>query len=74
MTILSLFILFARWACFIKITHFFDWPATQVVSAEEEALEAAEFLHEDDWKKTMVDCNAVVLMSIAMFFWGFYAW
>ena len=41
---------------------------------EEEALDAADFLYEPEWKKTMVDANAVLLMSVAMFFWGFYAW
>jgi len=40
---------------------------------EEDALDAADFLYEPDWKKTVVDANAVVLMSVAMFFWGFYA-
>ena len=41
---------------------------------EEDALDAADFLYEPEWKKTMVDANAVLLMSVAMFFWGFYAW
>ena len=40
---------------------------------EEEALESADFLYEPEWKKTLVDANAVLLMSVAMFFWGFYA-
>jgi len=42
-------------------------------SPEEKALEDAESLWEPDWKKIMVDSNAVLLMSVAMFFWGFYA-
>ena len=40
---------------------------------EKEAHDAVDFLHEPEWKKTMVDANAVLLMSVAMFFWGFYA-
>jgi len=42
-------------------------------SPEEMALEAAESLWEPEWKKNMVDANAVLLMAVAMFFWGFYA-
>ena len=40
---------------------------------EEEADDAVDFLYEPEWKKTMIDANAVLLMSVAMFFWGFYA-
>ena len=39
----------------------------------EEAKEAAALLHEPEWKRNMVDANAVLVMSVAMFFWGFYA-
>ena len=39
----------------------------------EEAKEAATLLHEPEWKRNMVDANAVLVMSVAMFFWGFYA-
>ena len=39
----------------------------------EVAREAAALLHEPEWKKNMVDANAVLVMSVAMFFWGFYA-
>ena len=37
------------------------------------AREAAQLLHEPEWKRGMVDANAVLVMSVAMFFWGFYA-
>jgi len=56
-----------------------DSPAQQYTvpvvrkSGEEQAQEDAESLYEPSWKKTMVDSNAVLLMSVAMFFWGFYA-
>ena len=39
----------------------------------EEARMAAALLHEPEWKRNMVDANAVLVMSVAMFFWGFYA-
>ena len=42
-------------------------------SPAEEAKEAAALLHEPEWKRNMVDANAVLVMSVAMFFWGFYA-
>eukprot|EP00088_Acartia_fossae_P003904 TRINITY_DN11679_c1_g1_i5.p1 TRINITY_DN11679_c1_g1~~TRINITY_DN11679_c1_g1_i5.p1 ORF type:complete len:657 (+),score=100.25 TRINITY_DN11679_c1_g1_i5:30-2000(+) len=42
-------------------------------SREELAIEASESLWEPEWKKNMVDANAILLMSVAMFFWGFYA-
>ena len=43
------------------------------MSREEDALVAAYQLYEPEWMKTIVDANAVLLMSIAMFIWGFYA-
>ena len=39
---------------------------------EEKAEEAAGFLYEPEWKRNLVDANAVLVMSVAMFFWGFY--
>lgn len=48
-------------------------PQIQKKTPEEEAEIAAESLWEPDWKKLLVDSNAVLLMSVAMFFWGFYA-
>ena len=42
-------------------------------SPAEAAREAAALLHEPEWKRNMVDANAVLVMSVAMFFWGFYA-
>ena len=44
-----------------------------VKSPIEAAKEAAALLHEPEWKRNMVDANAVLVMSVAMFFWGFYA-
>lgn len=44
-----------------------------VKSPSEAAREAAALLHEPEWKRNMVDANAVLVMSVAMFFWGFYA-
>ena len=40
---------------------------------EEIAEECAGLLYEPEWKRTMVDANAVLVMAVAMFFWGFYA-
>ena len=42
-------------------------------SPEEKAAEAADLLNEPEWKRTMTDTNAVLVMAVAMFFWGFYA-
>merc|ERR1719195_1282403 len=42
-------------------------------SLSQVAREAAQLLHEPEWKRGMVDANAVLVMSVAMFFWGFYA-
>jgi len=42
-------------------------------SPEEIAQEAADLLKEPEWKRTMVDANAILVMAVAMFFWGFYA-
>ena len=44
-----------------------------VKSPSEAAREAASLLHEPEWKRNVVDANAVLVMSVAMFFWGFYA-
>ena len=44
-----------------------------VLSPEEEAEVAADFLLEPDWKRNVVNANAVLVMAVAMFFWGFYA-
>ena len=41
-------------------------------SPEEKAKEAVGFLYEPEWKRNLVDANAVLVMSVAMFFWGFY--
>jgi len=67
-----------NWICGVEmVDQASDLPEVpimrKVVSPEEAAMEAVEFLHETDWKKIMVDSNAVLLMSVAMFFWGFYA-
>merc|ERR1719244_1286768 len=67
-----------NWLCGVEMV---DHPSDQlevpvvkkVLSPEEEALEAAEFLKEPEWKALLVDSNAILLMSVAMFFWGFYA-
>ena len=42
-------------------------------SPEDKAVEAAELLDEPEWKRTMTDANAVLVMAVAMFFWGYYA-
>jgi len=42
-------------------------------SAEQVAEDDAASVYEPSWKQLMVDSNAVLLMSVAMFFWGFYA-
>ena len=42
-------------------------------SPQEEADDAVDSLYEPEWKKTLVDANAVLVMSVAIFFWGFYA-
>ena len=44
-----------------------------VLSPEEEAEAAADFLLEPHWKRNVVNANAVLVMAVAMFFWGFYA-
>ena len=46
---------------------------TSQKSEEELAEECAGLLYEPEWKRTMVDANAVLVMAVAMFFWGFYA-
>ena len=46
---------------------------TEKKSPQQMALEAAELLHEPEWKRNIVDANAVLVMAVAMFFWGFYA-
>lgn len=43
-----------------------------IKSPEQQAEEAVGFLYEPEWKKNLVDANAVLVMSVAMFFWGFY--
>jgi len=48
-------------------------PPKVVLSPEEEAEVAADFLLEPDWKRNVVNANAVLVMAVAMFFWGFYA-
>merc|ERR1719153_809913 len=67
-----------NWACGVEMSEgttpvINHTPKAVKKSPEEEALEAADFLYEPEWKKTLVDANAVLLMSVAMFFWGFYA-
>jgi len=42
-------------------------------SPQQEAADAADSLYEPNWKKNLTDANAVLVMSVAMFFWGFYA-
>ena len=39
---------------------------------QEKAEEAAGSLYEPEWKRNLVDANAVLVMAVAMFFWGFY--
>lgn len=56
-----------------KEEQFVPPPQIEKITPEEEAELAAESLWEPDWKKILVDANAVLLMSVAMFFWGFYA-
>merc|ERR1719369_1507606 len=65
------------WACGVEMSEgptpvINHTPKVVKKTPEEEALEAADFLYEPEWKKTLVDANAVLLMSVAMFFWGFY--
>ena len=43
-----------------------------VKTAEEKAEEAAGLLYEPEWKRNLLDANAVLVMSVSMFFWGFY--
>ena len=67
-----------NWICGVEMA---ETPAEAVVKQEEEvslktpeekAEEAAGFLYEPEWKRNLVDANAVLVMSVAMFFWGFY--
>lgn len=67
-----------NWVCGVDMAE--DWEDQVEDSHEiiaknpaEEAKEAATLLHEPEWKRNMVDANAVLVMSVAMFFWGFYA-
>ena len=48
-------------------------PVARKKTEEEIAEECAGLLYEPEWKRTMVDANAVLVMAVAMFFWGFYA-
>ena len=69
-------VLFSRLLAWCVPSFFLHPPyLTQAArpSAQEEADTAADFLLEPAWKRKMVNVNAVVLMAVAMFFWGFYA-
>jgi sodium/glucose cotransporter 1/sodium/glucose cotransporter 9 len=48
-------------------------PLPVIKSPEEEAHEAAEFLYEPKCKRWFVDSQALLVMAVAAFFWGFYA-
>merc|ERR1719495_3114240 len=48
-------------------------PQVAKLSPSEEAEVAADFLFETPWKRRLVNLNAVLVMAVAMFFWGFYA-
>ena len=48
-------------------------PQVTKLSPSEEADVAADFLLETPWKRRLVNLNAVLVMAVAMFFWGFYA-
>merc|ERR1719153_994134 len=48
-------------------------PQATKLSPSEEAEVAADFLFETPWKRRLVNLNAVLVMAVAMFFWGFYA-
>ena len=69
--------LILNWICGVEMA---DTPAEVAVkqeevslkTSEEKAEEAAGFLYEPEWKRNMVDANAVLVMAVAMFFWGFY--
>ena len=66
-----------NWICGVEMA---ETAADLVVKQEEislktpqeKAVEAAGFLYEPEWKRNLVDANAVLVMSVAMFFWGFY--
>jgi len=48
-------------------------PQATKLSPSEEAEVAADFLLETPWKRRLVNINAILVMAVAMFFWGFYA-
>ena len=48
-------------------------PKVTKLSPSEEAEVAADFLLETPWKRRLVNLNAILVMAVAMFFWGFYA-
>ena len=66
-----------NWICGVEMA---DKPAdigdtekeTTTKTPEEIAEEAVGSLYEPEWKRNLVDANAVLVMSVAMFFWGFY--
>merc|ERR1719430_1579285 len=66
-----------NWLCGVEMvdehTEKIDIPPPVVqMTPQEEANTAADFLLERGWRKTMVNANAVLVMAVAMFFWGFY--
>jgi len=50
-----------------------DHPLTDMEKAKESAKESAEFLYEPPKWKTIVNINAVIILIITSFAWGFYA-
>ena len=72
-----------NWVCGVEMEDYDDEdkqndvkpdPEPVLKKTEEEiAEECAGLLYEPEWKRTMVDANAVLVMAVAMFFWGFYA-
>jgi len=67
-----------NWMCGVEMSDGSSVPTTLQAqppkkSPQEEADDAVDSLYEPEWKKTLVDANAVLVMSVAIFFWGFYA-
>merc|ERR1719153_28560 len=67
-----------NWMCGVEMSDGSSVPTTLQTqppkkSPQEEADDAVDSLYEPEWKKTLVDANAVLVMSVAIFFWGFYA-
>ena len=60
-----------QWVCGIeKMTG--DQP--QMTEAQMRALEEKQTsIHEETWVRRLLNVNAVVLMTLAVFLWGFFA-